>query len=110
GSMFGKLKKYISDEKYAESNNCFTIYTPEYAIRYKVFSYFTTDAEDTVLYRVGFERNSEYDEILNYISDKSFAHYEEVPSIENNVVCLSTCYGEENRFVVCAFETERKEY
>lgn len=98
-SMFGSLKKYVTNEGYYEENPYFTLYTPEGTYFYEVFSYYEAQVTDSV-YQVGFIPNEEFSDFILEMKNKSYHKLEIAVLKEDKIVTLSTCSGEGKRFVV----------
>ena len=104
--MFGTLKYYRQDSSFVTENGYFTIYMPGKAMRYQIFSYFTTEY-DSEVYQIGFASgSSSYEAYLEYILENSMTNCSYIPDSTDQIVILSTCatgYGTDSqRFVVFA--------
>ena len=102
--MFGSLKYYRQDSSFVTENGYFTIYMPGKAMRYRIFSYFTTEATSDV-YQIGFTAGSStYETYLAYLVSNAMTDCGYTPTSDEPIVILSTCatgYGTSSqRFVV----------
>ncbi|MCI2046092.1 MAG: class B sortase [Faecalibacterium sp.] len=107
GRMFGQLKKYASADFYAENGGWLTIYTPEHIWRYQIFSAEYAGPADADVYTIGYTAGTEeYGRYLQAMAEHSLYDTEVPVSAGDSVITLSTCSGQENRFVVHAVRTE----
>lgn len=109
GSMFSGLLDY-RDEAFYTENPTFTLYTPDGAQTYRIFSCHTaTDTED--LYRTGRTEGEEYDSFLRKL--QAMSEYDTGADVPGGaqVLTLSTCwsaYGSGlERYVVHAYREEQ---
>ena len=110
-TMFGDLKRYKKEEGFYEKNPEFLIYTEKKIFRYRIFSYYDTDADSDV-YTVGYAPGEEYQSYLDRLTEASRKDTGIHPDSSQKVVTLSTCSeaGSNQRFVVhgvCVEETDR---
>jgi len=110
GSMFGKLKKYRSDEGFLQNNQYFTIYTNTKALRYRVFAFYGVPADDSEVYVLGFSSDDKYQEFIDTISKRNNYSTEILPTKTDKIVTLSTCSGEDSRWIVNAYLIEEYTY
>lgn len=99
-SMFGKLKKYKTEDFY-EGNEYFTIYTPDAAYRYQIFSYRDVPVTSDV-YTVGYSADEVFQTFINEMISSSYYDTGVDVTKDDKVVTLSTCSTTGNRFVVHA--------
>ncbi len=98
-SMFGKLKKYRTDENYYEENRYFTIYTPKQTYRYEIFAWYEA-AEDDSVYQVGFRADEEFGAFTDRIIERRYQDTGVAADREDKIITLSTCSSADRRFVV----------
>lgn len=106
GSMFGALLRYRDPEFYALYPT-FTLYTPEGAATYRIFSCHTaTDTEP--LYRTDRTAGADYDAFLQQLTEASEYDTGARPPADARVLTLSTCltaYGSGlERYVLHAYQ------
>lgn len=101
-SMFGCLKKYKAEDSYYEVHKNFSIFTPEKAYRYEIFSYYDTEENDTEIYRVGFGADDTFLDMISRMQKRSYRSTNVSVDKEDSVITLSTCSEEGKRFVVHA--------
>lgn len=107
GSMFGRLKEFVSKpELYAESKY-FWIFTPKETYRYEIISAYTT-AVDSVTYTLFKGPGEEFEQYLQTIRGYSELQTEPVETgVMDKVITLSTCTGNDaTRFVVQGKRTD----
>lgn len=111
GSMFGKLKKFIREEKLCESDPYFYLFTKGGAYRYRIAAYYVTeDGSDAYLLPDNAEQAEKY---LEKAMKRSLCRCADVLPENAPIVTLSTCYGAAGgtqRFVVHGVQEERIEY
>lgn len=100
GSMFGTLKKIVSENAY-ETSHYFWILTPQHSYRYEIFSAYTAavGSETYTLFKM---HDEEYGQYLQHMKKNSAIDTGELqPGQMDNIVTLSTCTGDSStRFVV----------
>lgn len=109
GSMFGSLLEY-KDQNFADNHQTIRIDTPEETFTYQVFSAYTAHV-DSPTYRMSFDDEESYHEMMTYMKDQSIIQSASVPDASDQILTLSTCTPEgakEYRFVVNAFLVENK--
>ncbi|MCD8153329.1 MAG: class B sortase [Clostridiales bacterium] len=101
GSMFGQLKKYVSDESLYEDSPYFWILTPEVDYRYEIIAAYTT-AVNSDTYTLFEGAGQEFLDYMTKIESQSeIATDPGDPQLTDKVVTLSTCTGNSaTRFVV----------
>lgn len=99
--MFGELKKYINEDGFEENHNKFYVYTENKTMELDIVSIFTCNENDTI-FSTGFELGTvEYlDYISNILERNKFSNYylkkdKKLNLINNQLVSLVTCYGEQ---------------
>lgn len=100
GSMFGRLKKYKTDDFY-DMNQYFTIYTADKVMRYQIFAYYDISQYGDV-YDIYFESAEEWGQLIANMQKRSYYNTKVPVSTGDKIVTLSTCSSEDNRFVVNA--------
>lgn len=110
GTMFGGLKKLLSEDGLYDENPYFFIYTEDYIYKYKIYSYYITppdsDSYDSV------ETKQEYEDYIRRIIKKSAYDCNTQGSSDAGTVTLSTCSGSgenKQRFLVHGIMTEKRE-
>lgn len=101
GSMFGKLKEFVSDQKVYEKSKYFWIFTPKETYRYEIISAYTTsvDSDTYTLFQGPGEAFKEYLQTIRGYSELQTDPVE--LDVMDKVITLSTCTGNEaTRFVV----------
>lgn len=98
-SMFGKLKRYRTQEGYYEENRFFTIYTPKQVCRYEIFAWYEA-GEDDAVYRVGFEADDAFGAFVEQMLERRCKDTAVAAGKEDKIVTLSTCSANGMRFVV----------
>lgn len=90
GTMFAPLKEYLDPAFFAENGGWFTLYTPEGAWRYQLFSIHEADPDDP-LYTVGFVVGDEYTAFLKSLRDVRLYDTGVTVYSDDQVLTLSTC-------------------
>lgn len=101
GSMFGKLKEFVSDPKIYEESKYFWIFTPKETYRYEIISAYTTsvDSDTYTLFQGPGEAFKQYLQTIRGYSELVTDPVE--TDVMDKVITLSTCTGNEaTRFVV----------
>lgn len=121
-SMFGKLKFYKTKEDYYEAHQYFQIITKEDTARYRVFAYKDVKSVDGIYKIIDKTGEGLEDFITNnclkhsYLSEEIWEESKQ-DLMKNNpedyknelqVVTLSTCTREDNRFVVCGVKVDQR--
>ncbi|MCM1186793.1 MAG: class B sortase [Lachnoclostridium sp.] len=107
-SMFGTLKQFKTKNFY-DDHQYFTIYTKDGACRYRVFSFYDVEENDSV-YSVSFAPNEEFQQFVDKMAEKSYQNTGITVSKEDKVMTLSTCSVEGIRFVVHALRIDKHPY
>ncbi len=101
GTMFGQLKNFSKDDSAYNKSKYFWIFTPEKIYRYEIISAYTT-AVDSDTYTLFKGPGQEFVDYMNKIV--SYSDIKTTPgelSVEDKIVTLSTCTGNEStRYVV----------
>ena len=100
GTMFGSLKKLLSDEEIVKSDPYFYVFTEDKSFMYEIFAVYITGAgSQTYDLIIDEEGQKEY---LEYIDKAATYRSEKEVKASDRVVTLSTCYGlhSKNRTVV----------
>ena len=101
GSMFGSLKKFLSDEETLKSSKYFWILTPENNYRYEIVSAYKTavNSETYTLFKGPGEDFLKYLSMVQ--SSSQIATNAKEMNIKDKIVTLSTCTNDQSvRFVV----------
>lgn len=100
-TMFGQLKNFSKDDSAYNKSKYFWIFTPEKIYRYEIISAYTT-AVDSDTYTLFKGPGQEFVDYMNKIV--SYSDIKTTPgelSVEDKIVTLSTCTGNEStRYVV----------
>lgn len=91
GSMFGSLKKFLSDKTLWEKDPYIYIFIPGYIYRYKIFSYYK-DTPDSKMYWTP-DNLKEYRQYIRDAKTKSLVDTGVETSEDNNMITLVTCSG-----------------
>lgn len=101
-SMFGKLKYYGSDKEYWKEHEYFQVLTPQGKYRYRIFAYKEVEPDSDV-YQTFQTGGEEFFQFLNNtLRADNWMENDIYVSSEDLVITLSTCWGDENRFIVSA--------
>ena len=100
GTMFGSLKKLLSDESYVEEDPYFYIFTEDKAYMYEIFAVYITTA-DSKTYNL-IETEQEQSEYLDFIDQKATYRSDKEVTATDKIATLSTCHGlhSNNRTIV----------
>ena len=100
GTMFGSLKKLLSDESYVEEDPYFYIFTEDKACMYEIASIYITNEESDTDNLI--ETEEDQKEYIDYILEASSWLWEKEITPQDKIVTLSTCHGlhSTNRTVV----------
>lgn len=90
GSMFAPLKEYLDPDFFAENGGWFTLYTPEGAWRYQIFSIHEAEPTDPV-YTVVFSVGDEYTAFLQTLRQARLYDTGVTVYSDDHVLTLSTC-------------------
>ncbi len=104
-SMFGKLKKYKTEEDFYEEHQYFTIYTQDEVYRYQIFAYYDIPETD-IIYTIGFLPDAEFKDFIDTMKRRSYYDTGVEVTEEDKIITLSTCSNEGNRFVINAKRME----
>ena len=102
GTMFSGLSQY-RDVAFWQKNPYFTVYTPETAYRYQIFS--CEEAENgSDVYQIGYQPGDTYQQFIDQMVQRSLVQTGIHPQSSNKVLTLSTCKedGGDARFTVHA--------
>lgn len=99
GTMFAPLKEYLDPEFFAANGGWFTLYTPEGAWRYQLFSIHEAEPDDP-LYTVGFVVGDEYTEFLKTLREARLYDTRVTVYSDDHVLTLSTCTDDGNDRIV----------
>lgn len=100
GTMFGSLKKLLSNQDMIEENPYFYIFTENKAFMYEIFAMYITTSDSHTYDLVNDEEAQQ--EYLDYIRDTAVYLSDKEVLAEDRIVTLSTCHGlhTNNRTVV----------
>ena len=100
GTMFGSLKKLLSDDTILEENPYFYIFTEDKVYMYEIFAVYITNANSQTYDLIDDEETQE--DYLTYISETASWLSEKEVTAQDKIVTLSTCHGlhSNNRTVV----------
>lgn len=108
GTMFANIIRYQSDEFWAEHKTLEFETRDECGI-YTVFAATLVDPDDDWYYFVNAADADEFYEYVYAILRRSYIDTDIVPQYGQQIVTLSTCYGDD-RFIVLAVRTDTKEF
>ncbi len=91
GSMFGRFKELVDDSSICDENPYFYIYTEDKVYTYEIFAYYEVK-EDSERYMT-FTKDATYDYYVDWALKNSLYQKEMDFSERNNIMTLSTCYG-----------------
>ena len=101
-TMFGSLKKVLSNEWLNNSNNyIIKISTEKENSLWQIFSTYRIPTTSDYL-QTNFDSDSEYQEFLDMIKNRSSYNFNTSVTTTDNILTLSTCYGKSNKMVVHA--------
>lgn len=89
-TMFGSLKNIIDDESLLEADPYIYIYTPEYKLTYKIFSYYITRYDSDRFELI--ETQNELEEYEDVASELSLTNFDYEYTGEK-IITLTTCNG-----------------
>lgn len=100
GTMFGSLKKLLSDEQIVKNDPYFYVFTQDKAYMYEIFAVYITNASSQTYDLVKDEAGQET--YLEYINKTATYRSEKEVTASDRIVTLSTCHGlhSNNRTVV----------
>lgn len=90
GMMFGNLKKLMKQDFY-DRNHSFTIYTPNKAYHYEIFSVERVSVTDSYTYCIYDDAGNDYQKALNQFVERSLITSKFIPNKKTRTVALSTC-------------------
>ena len=100
GTMFGSLKKILTEEWLNDSNNyTINIYLPSTTYVFKIFSAYHVDTTDDYL-KTSFNSVREYGEFLKMIKNRSSYLFPSDVNVDDKIITLSTCYNDREKMVV----------
>ena len=99
GTMFAPLKEYLDPDFFAENGGWFTLYTPEGAWRYQLFSIHEAEPDDS-LYTAGFVVGDEYTAFLKTLREARLYDTGVTVYSDDHVLTLSTCTDDGNGRIV----------
>ena len=108
-SMFGKLRYYKTKEGYYSEHKYFQIITNDKICRYEIFAY--KDVASTSNIYTIYTKNAENfsDFVQTAIIDGSYIGADNSITDDKQVITLSTCATEDNRFIVSAVKVAEYE-
>lgn len=106
GSMFGKLRSYISIPEYYETHQYFQIFCGDMIFRYQVFAYGDIPVTHEV-YEVYGLKSTGLNDLIKEFSSLEYCDENLLPEETDKLVTLSTCNGDvESRMIVCAVRVD----
>ena len=100
-TMFGSLKNTLTDEWLNNQNlHYIKLSTDNYSSLWEVFSVYHINKTDDYLSTDYNEE--EYNKFIDLITERSIYDFNNKPTIEDNIITLSTCYNDNERTVVHA--------
>ena len=114
GSMFGHLKKYIIDDKYALEHNAFTINTINNEIRCKIFSAYIVDVKaDNSPYKI-FKHITNNSDLVEWarecLSKTKQKNFDADFGKDAKIWTFSTCYDNfDKRIIIQGLVTNEKD-
>ena len=98
--MFGKLRNYKKKDFYNGNEN-FTITTLNNTYEYEIFSYYDI-SEESDIYTIWYTPDDEFATMISKMKQRSYYETNVEVSKDDQIVTLSTCSSEGNRFVIHA--------
>lgn len=95
GKMFGALAYLLKKNFYNENKVIEIIDLDKNKINYQIFSYYIIEEENYYI-KTTFNDDEEYQTFLNTIRNRSIKKINITPSINDQILTLSTCYGSGN--------------
>ncbi|WP_227826420.1 class B sortase [Clostridioides sp. ZZV15-6383] len=89
-TMFGQLENY-TDEAFFKENNLVEIKYKEQTYTYEIFSVYTADLINRDYLNIHFNSNDEFEDYLNYITEKSVHKSDIKVDISDKIITLYTC-------------------
>ena len=108
GSMFANIVKYQSDEFWAKHKTLEFETADECGI-YTVFAAMLVEPDDDWYYFVNAADEADFNAKISAILRRSYIDTDVVPQYGQQIITLSTCYGDD-RFIVLAVRTGTKEF
>lgn len=101
-TMFGSLYKTQYSSWYQDkSNHIIRVSTPSVNLSYQVFSVYKIE-EESYYIKTSFSNDEEYSEFLNTIKSRSKYDFNVSLTSTDNIITLSTCANDKERYVVHA--------
>ena len=101
-SMFGSLREYKSADFYAQTGGGITLYTPEHAWRYQIFSVRVV-ADNDETYTLGYAHDDIFGTFITSMKAKSLYDTGVDVTRDDTVLALSTCTGKDGEQRLVAF-------
>nr|WP_279231807.1 class B sortase [Clostridium sp. HBUAS56010] len=101
GSMFADLNKFRNEEYYNRHRTIQLCYQGNW-YNGLIFSVQVRDESDLTCYKTQFEWTAEKKEFIDEMMDASLYSGDDVPSVENTILTMSTCHGSGERTIVQA--------
>lgn len=99
-TIFSKLKNVLKDDWLNDENKQrITLDTERERLIYKVFSVYTTTADNDYL-QTNFSSKESYQEYINESLNRSIKDFKTIPTTNNKILTLSTCYTDSNHRLV----------
>lgn len=99
-TIFSKLKNVL-EKKWLNNENMqrITLDTERERLIFKVFSVYTIEKTTDYL-QIDFESKEKYQEYLNKSLERSIKDFKTIPTTNNKIITLSTCYQDSNQRLI----------
>lgn len=105
GTMFADLCKY-TDYSYFESHPTVVFETKEGIAQYDIFAVMKVKPDDNWYRFISADIKKDYDKQIKYAKKNSLYETEINPKYNNQIITLSTCYGNDDRILVLAVKNQ----
>ena len=100
GSMFGTLKKVLTEEWLNNADNfIISFVTEKEETQYQVFSVYKIEKEDYYI-TTNFKTEAAFQEFINKVKSRSIKNFGETPCTDDSILTLSTCADNDKYRVV----------
>ena len=100
GSMFGTLKKVLTEEWLNNADNfIISFVTEKEETQYQVFSVYKIEKEDYYI-TTNFKTETAFQEFINKVKSRSIKNFGETPCTDDSILTLSTCADNDKYRVV----------
>ncbi len=100
-TMFGSLKDVLTDEWLEKDEYYIRVSTLNYNYLFEIFSAYHIETTTDYL-SINFSNDSNYEEFLDLIKQRSIIDFDTEVSVDNKIITLSTCYNNSEKMVVHA--------